>query len=42
MPRRNSARSAWAMVGQGPWSKAVRAAVTARSISAAWASGTRK
>ena len=32
-------RSAGAMWGHGPWSKASRAAATARSMSAFWASG---
>ena len=38
---RMAPRSAGAMRGQGPWSKASRAAATARSTSATWASGTR-
>ena len=38
---RMAARSAGAMRGQGPWSNASRAAATARSTSAFWASGTR-
>ncbi len=38
---RTAARSAGAMRGHGPWSKASRAAATARSTSATWASGTR-
>ena len=38
---RMAPRSAGAMRGQGPWSKASRAAATARSMSAFWASGTR-
>src|ERR1700685_3321749 len=36
---RMAARSAGAIRGQGPWSKASRAAATARSTSAFWGSG---
>ncbi len=38
---RTAPRSAGVMRGQGPWSKASRAAATARSTSASRASGTR-
>ena len=42
MARRYSARCSWLMRGQGPWSKAWRAAATARAMSGSLASATLK